>query len=181
MGKVNPGKRFESKLKASLDAYGYFSLRIPDKVYWTGSRLASEETPADYMACGTSDGRLSCYMIEAKACSRNRMQFSQLKEHQLDALMSFDGMHADMHGVVAVNFYDPVSIKRYDMCFMVPVPVWSEYRDGKMKSISRDECLSDARIASCPKIRGGIYDLSGMEAIYGGSERDGDGPAPSAG
>lgn len=181
MGKVNPGKRFEAKMKASMDAAGMFCMRIPDKVYWNGSRMASEETPADFIACSVGDG-LQCYLIECKACSSERIAFARLKRHQGEALESFDSMHGDMHGIVAVNFYSSVSLARLDVCFLVPIAVWREYEAGDMKSLSHADCLKDGRILMCQKGRGGIYMLAGMEAMHdGGSERDGDGGDVGAG
>lgn len=163
MGKVNPGKRFEGWLKASMDAHGMFSLRIPDKLYWTGRNMRSEETPADFMACcSDADGNLHSYLVEAKACSKSRMNFSTLKDHQRESLLEFDAIHENAHGVVAVNFYDPVSLNRGNACFMVPISVWEEMRtkDGAMKSISHNDCLSDERIAFCPRTKGSIFDMS---------------------
>ena len=173
MGKVNPGKRFEAKMKASMDAAGMFCMRIPDKVYWNGSRMASEETPADFIACSVGD-RLQCYLIECKACSSERIAFARLKRHQGEALESFDSMHEDMHGIVAVNFYSSVSLARLDVCFLVPIAVWREYEAGDKKSLSHADCLKDGRILMCVKAKGGIYGLAGMEAMYdgnGGAER----------
>lgn len=163
MTKTNPGKRFEAKLKSSFERCGMYAMRIPDKVYWTGSRIASDETPADFVAFNVSkaDGSLHCYLIEAKACSRSRINFSALKSHQKEALVGFDSMHEDMHGYVAVNFYDSVSLSRLDVCFMVPISVWTEYesKDGAMKSISHAECLNDDRVFFCQKVKGGVYDM----------------------
>lgn len=160
MGAVNPGKRFEGKLKASMEAAGVFSMRIPDKLYISGGRVRSEETPADFVAYVSTEYALECMLIEAKACSRNRIPFDALKPHQDEALTRFDGMHGNAHGVVAVNFYDSVSLSRMDVCFMVPIEVWREYREGDMKSLSHDDCTGDKRISLCPK-DGALYDMSG--------------------
>lgn len=162
MGKVEPGKRFEAKLKSSMDDAGAFSMRIPDKVYWSGSRIMSEETPADFNAYAVIGGDIHCYLIEAKACSKNRIPFDRLKQHQHDALLRFDSMHENAHGIVAVNFYDPVSLATMDVCFMVPIAVWDEYAGGMMKSLGHEDCSKDERIALCPKVKGAVYDLKGV-------------------
>lgn len=164
MGKVNPGKRFEGKLLSSMKAVGMFAMRIPDKLYWTGSRIASEETPADFIAsyaCGY-DGELHQYLIEAKACSKNRIMFSQLKEHQESALSEFESLHRNSHGFVAVNYYDSVSLSRLDVCFLVPISVWVALKNAEnaMKSLSHDECLEHDEIVFCPKMAGSKYDMS---------------------
>lgn len=169
MGQVNPGKRFEAKLFTSLSDAGLFVQRIPDKVYWTGKRLVSEETPADFISCYTQadDGRVRSFLIEAKACSQNRLRFARLEQHQHDALVEFDGMHPDMHGFVAVNFYDPASIRIMDVCFMVPISIWDEYAAGEMKSLSHDDCSGDDRIHLCQKV-GTTYDMSRWLGGYNG-------------
>ena len=160
----NPGKRFEARLADSLRTVGLYVQRIPDKVYWTGRRIVSEETPADFIASYAQcyDGRLRQYLIEAKACSKNRIMYSQLKEHQERALLEFDALHEDSHGYVAVNYYDPVSIARLDVCFLIPIATWVSMRDaeGAMKSLSHDECLSADGAVICPKVGGGMYDLT---------------------
>lgn len=160
---VNPGKRFEGKLLASMRGAGMFAMRIPDKLYLAGGRIASEETPADFIASYAQcyDGKLRQYLIEAKACSKNRIMYSQLKEHQERALLEFDALHEDSHGYVAVNYYDPVSISRLDVCFLIPISTWVSMRDaeGAMKSLSHDECLSADGAVICPKVGGGMYDL----------------------
>ena len=161
MGQVNPGKRFEGRLSSSLSEAGLYVQRIPDKVYWTGRRVVSEETPADFISCYTqaSDGRVRNFLIEAKACSQSRLPFNRLEAHQHDALLEFDVMHPDMYGFVAVNYYDPVSIRNLDVCFMVPIAVWDEYAGGDMKSLSHDDCSGDDRIYMCQKV-GVVYDMS---------------------
>lgn len=160
MGKVDPGKRFESRFRESLTELGLCVERIPDKVYWTGSRLVSEETSSDFCAWYAQcvDGKLRSFLVENKACSQHRLAYSRLKQHQHDALAEFDSMHADMHGFVAVNYYDPVSIANMDTCFMVPIGVWDEHAAGDMKSLSHEECLEDDRIILCQKV-GRLYDM----------------------
>ena len=169
MGSVNPGKRFETRLKKSMERAGMLAMRIPDKVYWNGSRIASEETPADFNAYAVIDGELHCYLIEAKACSSKRVEFSRLKPHQHDALHSFDSMHGDMHGFVAVNFYDSVSLRAMDVCCMVPISVWDEYAMGESKSLNHEKCSNDSRIVICPKITGAVYDMAGLIGGENGS------------
>ena len=172
MGKVNPGKRFEAKLASSLELAGLHVMRIPDKVYWTGKRLVSEETPADFLACWAPryDGELHQFLIEAKACSKHRLPYDKLQGHQHDALVDYDSLHENSHGIVAVNYYDHISISRMDVCFMVPISVWDEHAAGSMKSLSHEECLEDDRIILCQKVQGGTY---GMERWLGGYHGEG--------
>ena len=171
MGKVDPGKRFEGKLSESLKASGVHVMRIPDKLYWTGKRLASGKTPADFIASYAQmyDGVLHQFLIEAKACSGHRLPYDKLQEHQHDALADYERIHENSHGLVAVNFYDPVSIARMDVCFMVPIDVWDEHAAGSMKSISHEECLEDDRITLCQKAAGGIYDMTRWLGGYDGA------------
>lgn len=159
---ANPGKRFEGKLSDSLEAAGLHTERIPDKLYWTGHRVVSEETPADFIAtyAQSYNGVLHSFLIEAKACSKNRLPFDNLKDHQRVALLDHDSIHENAHGIIAINYYDKVNLNRLDVCFMVPIDVWAEYEGGKMKSISHDECLEDDRITLCPKVKGAVYDMA---------------------
>ena len=106
-----------------MEAVGIHVMRIPDKLYVVGRRICSEETPADYAAWYPTDYALECMLVEAKACSRNRLPFSSLQPHRRDALRAFEGLHGNAHGFVAVNFYDQVSLSRMDICFMIPIQV----------------------------------------------------------
>lgn len=163
MGKTDPGKRFEQWLKDSMESVGMYVMRIPDKVIWTGRQMVGEETPADFSAyyAESHDGEIHCLLVEAKACSQHRIPFDRLKPHQVDALRKFDDMHENMHGIVALNFYDSANIRRLNVCFFVPIGVWLEYRDkpGAMKSLSHEECSGDERITLCQR-SGALFDMS---------------------
>lgn len=153
------GKAFEKELKDSMLNVNMMVERIPDATYWNGHRMVSKQTPADFHAYKASK-RLVCFMVEAKATSTPRLDFARLEEHQYDALMEFDEFHEDAHGYVAVNFYDKVSIRRSNRCFMVPIAVWSEYKHGgKRKSLALRQCEEDDRVVECPRIGGSIFDM----------------------
>lgn len=154
------GKAFEKELRDSMLNVGMMVERIPDNTYWNGHRMVSKQTPADFHAYKASK-RLVCFMIEAKATSTSRLDFARLEEHQRCALIDFDAFHEDAHGYVAVNFYDKVSIRRSNKCFMVPIAVWDEYEMlGGRKSLALRQCEEDERIVECPRIAGSIFDMA---------------------
>lgn len=153
------GKVFETELKSSIEHQGVMIERIPDKVFWNGKRLLSQQTKADFIAY-VARQRVIPLMIEAKATAEKRIAFNALQEHQRDALVEFEGYHEDMKSFVAVNFYDNVNIRRMNRCFMVPISVWVEYEAGDKKSISIAIMESDERIIECERVAGSIYDMT---------------------
>ena len=153
------GKVFESEIKASLERAGCFAMRIPDKLYWTGRRIASEETPADPIAIAIANDRAYPILIECKATAQKSLSFSALQDHQYKSLVGFEGFHRDCHSFVVVNFYDGSNIRNRNLCYFIPIGVWAEYRSGKKKSISIKECDADDRIISCQRAKGSTYDV----------------------
>lgn len=154
------GKNFEKEFKNSIEAVGMYAMRIADKVYWNGTRIASEQTPADFLAY-LSCGKLIGLMVECKATAQKSLPFDNLQPHQREALETFDGFDVDARGYVAINFYDGSNIRNRNECYLVPISVWGEYADrGDRKSISMKTCAADPRIIGCPRIKGSIYDMS---------------------
>lgn len=160
------GKAFERELKESMEAAGLMVERIPDNTYWNGARMVSKQTPADFHAYKSSES-LVCLMVEAKATSTKRIDFARLEPHQEEALAGFERFHRDAHGFVAVNFYDNVSIRRLNRCFMVPIGVWEEYKGlcGR-KSLSLAQCEEDPLIEECPRAAGSVYDMSSWASKF---------------
>ena len=156
----NAGKRFETQLKSSMELAGFTVHRIQDGMYWDGRRMASNQTPADFYAWLAGE-RLHSLMVEAKASSSKRLDYSRLAEHQLESLVRFDGMHQDAHGYIAANFYDSDNVRNMNRCYMVPVGAWVEHMEsGERKSLSMGECEEDDRVLFCPRIRGSMYDMT---------------------
>lgn len=153
------GKVFEGELKSSIERQGVMIERIPDKVFWNGKRLLSQQTKADFIAYVARD-RIIPLMIEAKATAEKRIAFNALQEHQRAALIEFEAYHEDMRAFVAVNFYDSVSIRKLNRCFMVPISTWVEYEGGDRKSIPLAMMESDPRIIECERVPGSIYDMT---------------------
>lgn len=157
---ANRGKDFEKEFRGSLEAVDMLVERIPDKIYWTGHRIASEESIADFFAFKHGE-KVVPLLIECKATSTRRIDFSALKDHQKDALVGFNEFHADSKGYVAVNFYDKVSIRRFNVCYMIPIDVWVEYLENSdRKSIPISACEDDERIIECPRCKGSIYNMA---------------------
>lgn len=152
------GKVFETELKSSVEHCGVMIERIPDKVFWNGRRLLSQQTKADFIAYVARD-RVIPLMIEAKATADKRIAFSALQPHQREALLAFEAYHEDMRAFVAVNLYDSVSIRRMNRCFIIPISVWAEYEEGDRKSIPLASLESDGRIIECPRTAGSIFDM----------------------
>lgn len=157
----NRGKTFEAELKSSMENAGLLVERIPDKVYWNGYRMCSDETPADFLAFMPTE-QLKGMMVEAKATSTRRLACDRLRQHQHDALCQFERFHPDMHGYVAINFYDKDNIRKMNNCFMVPIYVWDAHFSGTKKSISMDDCSQYPGVVMCNRIKGSMYDMSGL-------------------
>lgn len=156
------GKNFEKEFKNSIEAVGMYAMRIADKVYWNGTRIASEQTPADFLAY-MSCGRLVGVMIECKATAQKSLPFDNLQPHQREALETFDAFDRDARGYVAVNFYDSSNIRNRNECYLIPIAVWCEYADrGDRKSLPMDACADDDRIIHCERIKGSMYDMVGF-------------------
>lgn len=157
---ANRGKDFEQEFRYSLENMNIMVERIPDKIYWTGYRIASEESRADFFAFkGGND--FKTILIECKATSTLRIDFKALKQHQKDALQEFEAFDERMKGYVAVNFYDKVSIRRKNICYMVPITVWTELEETlDRKSIPIKVFQADDRIIECPRIKGSVYDMT---------------------
>ena len=158
----NRGKNFEREFKNSLESFGMYAMRIADKVYWNGIRMASEQTPADFLAYLSCD-RLVALMIECKATAQKSLPFDNLQQHQRDALETFDAFDDDAKGYIAVNFYDGSNIRNRNECYLIPISIWCEYADkGDRKSISIDSCRGDDRIICCPRVKGSMFDISSL-------------------
>ncbi len=160
---MNRGKTFEKEFKSSMDKAGFYSMRIPDKIYWTGKRIASEETPADFFGIAPTGNPL---MIECKATAQKSLSFTALQEHQHKALTEFESYHDNCRSFVAVNFYSNENIRERNLCYVIPIKVWDEYVSGSKKSISMKQCDDDSRIINCQRIKGSAYDLSGLSATF---------------
>ena len=160
---MNRGKAFEREFKSSMDNAGLYSMRIPDKIYWTGKRIASEETPADFFGISATGNP---FMVECKATAQKSLSFSALQEHQHRALTDFQSYHANCRSFIAVNFYSSESIRERNLCFIIPLAVWDEYLAGDRKSIGMKQCEGDARIIKCPRAKGSTFDLSYFVSIF---------------
>ena len=79
---MKPGKRFEQKFRASVDADS-FAMRIADKVFQAQGKIYSEESEADFLV---SSGA-GIFLIECKATLLNNLPFRQVKDHQMNSLL----------------------------------------------------------------------------------------------
>ena len=155
------GKKFEQELRLSMEAAGLMVHRISNAVSWDGHRMVGAPTPGDFYAFGTdSKGSLTVSLIEAKAVNGNSLPFSRLEKHQLDSLNEFDSLSDDVHGWVAVNFYDAEDIRHHNRCFMIPVSAWNGMmRSGERRSVPISACESDDSTVECPRAAASTYDM----------------------
>lgn len=123
MSRVDPGKRFEAKVRKSLEAKGY-TKRIQDKVFTVGDRLMSKQSEGDFwFFSDTGHG----FLIECKATKEKRFPFSKLREEQEGELAAFDGVAGNFHGVVAINFYAE-NLRERNRCIVIPIAAYLGYK-----------------------------------------------------
>ena len=154
------GKAFEVELKKSIEDLGILIERIPDKLFWNGRRLLSQQTKADFVAYAIKENHIIPMMIEAKATAQKSLPFDALQPHQKAALLAFDSFHSDSRAYIAVNFYDGINLRKGNLMFMVPISVWveAENKSGR-KSLPIKTCSDDARIIKCPRTSGSKYNM----------------------
>lgn len=120
---MNPGKRFEKKFLESVDPHG-FILRIPDKIYTYQGRIYSDESEADFIiASGTES-----YLVECKATCKSCLPFEMVKEHQETALLEYDEVGRNAHGLLAVEFYDKAGYRYPKRMFLLPIVEWLKFK-----------------------------------------------------
>ena len=157
---MNRGKVFEAELKSSLECTGFTVMRIADRVYFDGHAIKSEQTPADFLAWYPAE-HVECFMFEAKATGEKRIDFDRVQPHQEQALLDFDSTHADMHGYVAVNFYNKENIRSFNQMYFVPISTWVELKGSlDRKSLPFDVCEDNEDIIKCVRVKGSVYDVS---------------------
>lgn len=145
---MNPGKRFEEKFRKGAAAAGYV-MRIPDKVFWNGRRVMSEESEADFLVFAET----GTWMVECKASSQKRLAFDKVKEHQERSLAEFEWIGKSNHGLLAIEFYGP-NYRTDKRMFLLSVSKWLEFKRTTERSsmpLSEVERLG----IECPHGRGG--------------------------
>lgn len=154
------GKAFEVELRKSMEAAGLYVHRISDSMGFNGYRVVSTPTPGDFFSFKGGD-TLSCALVEAKATSTGRLDFSRIEQHQKDSLVEFDALSARSSGWVAINFYDKDNIRSLNRCFMVPISevVRLEAADGGPRSISLGTCELLEQAIECERVKGSMYDM----------------------
>lgn len=158
---MSRGKAFESELKKSLEKAGCLAHRIKDSVIWNGKVMVGQETPADLYCFSNVSGKLSVNLIECKAVSGKSIPFDRVKQHQLNSLLEFEAYDEDCHGFIAVDFYDKENVRKFNVCYMIGIDVWQEYiGHSDRKSLPVAACDSDPRIIECPRVSGGVFDMS---------------------
>lgn len=151
---VNPGKRFEEKFRASMAAHAYV-LRIPDNVHVAGGRIVSTETDADFLVQTGTDS----YLVECKATNRPRLEYYNVKEHQEQALASFDALGERCHGFLAVEFYNKVSYRLPHRMFLLPIDRWIAFKEASGRKSMPLRTFSEQAVELT--YRGSAYEFSG--------------------
>ena len=156
------GKVFEADVRKSLSVFDNVHVdRIHDSVTWGGHGMIGSPTPGDFWIFKRNGEQLPIVLLEAKATSTRRLDFSRVEDHQRDSLAEMDSFHRRSSGWIAVNFYDPNDIRHMNRCFMIPIVVWDEYAaKGDRKSIALSSCEEDKRIIECPRVKGSIFNMS---------------------
>ena len=160
---MNPGKRFEEKFRKGASAAGYV-MRIPDKIYWNGQRVMSEESEADFLVFAES----GTWMVECKASSQKRLAFDRVKEHQERSLSEFEWIGKSNHGLLAIEFYG-TDYRKDKRMFLLPISRWLEFeRAGGRSSMPMSEV--ERLGVECPHVKGGY--LIDLEKLTEASSED---------
>lgn len=120
---------FETEIKKQMERLFPLVYRPMDV---RGDRFTKKK-PADFFACGKS-GRF--VIVECKATRGARLAFSEIKDHQREALTAVE---STPHGrsYLAVNFRDAKGPGR---AWMIPWCVWICFEGGwHKKSVNRKE------------------------------------------
>lgn len=151
---VNPGKRFEAKVRKCLAALPGWHMRIHD-----GGRQAIEAMPADFLYCPASGGAV---LIECKATRDRSIRHDRVT--QLDALTAFASVSHDAAALVAVNFYG-ADVRRDNRCIIVPASLLAAHAAHSGRASLP---LSDAlRIGwEAPRAAGNVWDFSRLERLW---------------
>lgn len=149
---MKPGKRFEQKFRASVDADS-FAMRIADKVFQAQGKIYSEESEADFLV---SSGA-GIFLIECKATLLNNLPFRQVKDHQMNSLLEFDTSNEHAHGLLAVEFYNAKSYRAPKIMYLLDVNDWIAYTASSNRKSMPRSAFEQLGI-ECP-YQGSIYAL----------------------
>lgn len=146
------GKTLERQLGESVRACGGVYFRLVDSTFIVKGATMSRKSSADAFVFIPKDEVVHVVLAECKAEGTKSISFDRLAPHQEDALLDMEKPHDLCHGVVVVNFYDNVDVRRMNRLFMVPIKAWVEERDlGKRKSLSISDCENDISIVECDR------------------------------
>lgn len=161
MSKVNPGKRFEDKMRKSLELKGYVR-RIQDKVFMgQGGFPLSKPSEGDFWYfAGNGHG----FLIECKATKLKSFPFDKLRAEQEHELLRFDDVADNFHGVVAINFYAD-NLRERNRCFVFSIQDYMAYR-GSCGRASMPLAVAEELGIECQRVKGGLWDV-GLEALCG--------------
>lgn len=120
---MNPGKRFEQKFRESMEPHA-FVLRIRDNVTFKNGHTFGEESEADFLVANSE----SSYLVECKATSKKSLEFYNVKEHQEESLLDFDGLGDLTHGFLAVEFYSKEGYRKPHTMFLLPITEWMRFK-----------------------------------------------------
>lgn len=164
---ADQGKIFEAEIADSFKDTGFFTVRIPDKLFVSGGKIFSKQSESDYWAFIDLKSGFKALLVEAKAIAAKSIPFSRLEPHQKDALVEFSELHEGItHGYVAVNFYDPGNKRALNEAFFIPIALWNEFEETyDRKSLPMSDCLEHEDIIRCVRTRGSKYDLLNLRMV----------------
>ncbi|MEG0790964.1 MAG: hypothetical protein RSG23_04995 [Gordonibacter sp.] len=154
MSKVNAGKRFEGKIRKSLELKGYVQ-RIQDKMFMGQNGFPlSRQSEGDFWHF-TGDGH--GFLIECKATKLKSFPFDKLRPEQERELLRFDDVADNFHGVVALNFYAE-NLRERNRCFVLAIQDYMAYKDTCGRASMPLDAAEGLGI-ECPRIKGGLWDV----------------------
>lgn len=159
MSKVNAGKRFEEKMRKSLEVKGYVQ-RIQDKVFMSqdGFPLSRQSEGDFWHFTDTGHG----FLIECKATKLKSFPFNKLRHEQERELLRFNDVADNFHGVVAINFYAD-DLRERNRCFVFAIEDYMAYKETCGRA-SMPLSVAEGLGIECQRIKGGLWDVR-LEAL----------------
>lgn len=91
-----PGKRFERKVKKSLDQLQGIAYRIED-----GGQYAKNQQPGDFWYMNED----VVYLIECKATHLKSLPLSQIADHQIESLLKHRDLSPNHRSLLMIHYY----------------------------------------------------------------------------
>jgi penicillin-binding protein-related factor A (putative recombinase) len=141
MGKKLPFEKEIGDMAKDVFPFVYHAIDV------MGPRF-TEKKPADYFCC---DNAGTFVIVEAKALRGDRLPFSDIPQHQRDALDTVQG--AGGYSFLAINFRDAKGPGR---AWLIPWYIWLDFEDEwPKKSVNKIEMPNIFRHFELERVTGG--------------------------